>query len=214
MAFIRAPLQVCTSQILEWYMSGAVVVPLASAPLAQPVGSMLAQLEPFSVAGSRQLLVATHGEWTAYFNSGLTGTDAASIGYLAKRLGCDTLDLRICDEPALSAIGGIGLTLYGPKDTEWQNIVRHVGWLQDGDRAKFAEQGAPLPFERVDSYKVRRVRDRLTRERLLEYAAALGVRPLDEAFYRPEGVLLTTALAETMPRFTFREWHEKYWGRG
>jgi hypothetical protein len=188
-------------------------IPTFEAPpvtLEEPVASMLMRLEPFSPISHRELIVATRGEWTAHFNSGIRGTDFPSIGYLAQRMETEAMHLYLCDDPALRAIGGVTFTLYGPRPTEWLNVVRHVGWLQDGDRPKFAEQGAPLPFEQVATYKARRMRDRLTKNLVLGYAEALGVRPLDEAFYSSRGSLIVRPIQDQMPRWSFSEWRRDF----
>jgi hypothetical protein len=44
--------------------------------------------------------------------------------------------------------------------------------------------GDPLPFERVERYDARRIRDRFDRSLLIEYLSAVGIHADDPAFYR------------------------------
>jgi hypothetical protein len=211
MAFIRASLEACLDTYAAWHAESPVpTFKGPPVPLEEPITSMLMRLEPFSPIAHRELFVATRGEWTAYFNSGIRGTDAPSLGYLAQRMATESLNLYLCDIPALGVWVGVTFTLYGPRPTEWQNVVRHVGWLKDGDRQTFSERGAPLPFEQVATYKARRVRDRLTKSQALGYAEALGVRPLDEAFYSSQGALIVGPIQDHMPRWSFSEWRKEF----
>jgi hypothetical protein len=173
---------------------------------------MFMRLEPFAHVWNKELLIATCGEWTAYFNNSHYGTDLSGIGHLAKRLGCEVLSLRLCDDLAVRHMNGVDFTLYGPRDTEWLNVTRHVGWL--GERPALGQQGAPLSFERVDAYLARRVRDHFTKDLVLEYAAAMGARPLDASFYRSEGVLLTQPPWDKVQWLTFGEWRDKHLAAG
>ncbi len=68
--------------------------------------------------------------------------------------------------------------------------------LHEEGRWSFEQEGGPLPFEQLERYTARRVRDRLRPELIVEYLAALGIRVFDEDFYDLEGARLIT---EIMP---------------
>ena len=59
--------------------------------------------------------------------------------------------------------------------------------LHDGDRWRFDMVGEPLPFEDVERYRARRVRDRFPHDLLDRYLQELGVSVFDADFYMPEG---------------------------
>ncbi len=61
-----------------------------------------------------------------------------------------------------------------------------IAQLTSTRRWDFVDEGKPLPFEDTDRYGARRVRDRFNQETLIEYAAALGIRPFDPNFYAPD----------------------------
>jgi hypothetical protein len=51
----------------------------------------------------------------------------------------------------------------------------------------FGHSGEPFPFEQVERYQERRVRDRFTFEMLKDYLRHLGLSPFEEDFYLPQG---------------------------
>ena len=63
---------------------------------------------------------------------------------------------------------------------------RFIQALKDHPRWVFYQEGEPLDFEDVSLYKKRRIRDRLTREIIIEYAKHLGWDIEDENFWRSD----------------------------
>jgi hypothetical protein len=145
--------------------------------LAGRLDDALAALLPLTTGPRRYAFVATDSAWTAYFDNGWRGTDAfPPMSFLARELGCRALRVVARSDAAL-------LEVYGPDDTEWLNVERTVGSVLDGDRWRFVDEGARLPFEDESQYAARRIRDRFTLATLSEYADGLGIRPLDDEFY-------------------------------
>jgi len=64
-----------------------------------------------------------------------------------------------------------------------------AGYYDDG-RA-FDSDGPVLPFEQVERYREKRIRDRFTPEMLEAYARALGIDLFNAKFYGPRFVLFT-----------------------
>ncbi|MDP9601783.1 UNVERIFIED_ORG: hypothetical protein J2W38_001569 [Variovorax paradoxus] len=60
---------------------------------------------------------------------------------------------------------------------------RMVRAMKD-DRWDFFQEGSPFGFERTERYASRLVRDRLTRDMVLDYLEAWGAPVRDEAFWR------------------------------
>ena len=61
---------------------------------------------------------------------------------------------------------------------------RVVQSLRDSNnRWEFYESGEPLPFEEVDAYKERLKRKRLSRERIIRYAEAMGFPIAENHFW-------------------------------
>ncbi|HEY0096744.1 MAG TPA: hypothetical protein VGB96_20600 [Archangium sp.] len=83
--------------------------------------------------------------------------------------------------------GAVMLEVYGPHQTDWLNYVRALGASNDGGRWVFDQSGEPFPFEKLEQYQARRVRDRFTFDMLKEYLRHLGLSPFEEDFYLPDG---------------------------
>ncbi len=114
----------------------------------------------------------------------------SAMGYMAKRLGCR--GMRVVAVPhtyrkGQGRYGAVMLAVYGPHQTAWLNYIRSMGALNDGGRWVFDQFGEPFPFEKVEQYQSRRVRDRFTFDMLKEYLGHLGLSPFEENFYLPEG---------------------------
>jgi hypothetical protein len=148
----------------------------------------LRALLPLTMADSpRVLFVPTAGPWTAYLDNGWRGTDAfPRMSYLATRL--KTRGLRVVAVPAVQGRHPASIfELYGPEKREWLNFERAISAMKDGDRWRFSASGVPLPFEELERYAARRIRDRFPHELLDRYLQELGIRAFDERFYMPDG---------------------------
>jgi hypothetical protein len=179
--------------------------------ISGPLPSLLDALLPLTAPLLRYLWVETSGPWTAYFDNFVLGTDTfGPISFLAQRLGCRGVAVG-CREGTARRGAAVSFSLYGPDPTDWLNVVRALSAVEDGGRWEWSAAGTPQPFEDTAAYGRRRVRDRLTPERLAGYCAALGIRPFDASFYGTAGHLVentnitgsirTETLAQT------RAWH-------
>jgi hypothetical protein len=109
---------------------------------------------------------------------------------MAETLGCR--GLRVVAVPntyrkGKGRYGAVMLEVYGPHQTAWLNYVRVVSASNDGGRWVFDQFGEPFPFEKVEQYQERRVKDRFTFDMLREYLHHLGLSPFEEGFYLPDG---------------------------
>jgi hypothetical protein len=122
------------------------------------------------------ILVPTRSSWLGYFRY-----DFASLHH----------------EPQfISARGRFRVTLVGSTGTECRlsiyrsgHLARYLHVMDEGGRWSFQQTGEPQPFEDLAAYQRRRIRDRFTPEMLETYCEALGIRPFDEDFYLPSGIV-------------------------
>jgi len=161
-------------------------------PVRGSLEQALSSLLPLTTPEVRRyLFIPTHGPWTAYVENTRGGTDAASaMGYMARTLGCR--GMRVVAVPhtyrnGKGRYGAVMLEVYGPHRTQWLNSVRALGASNDGGQWVFDQSGEPFPFEKVEQYQARRVRDRFTFEMLKDYLHHLGLSPFEEGFYLPQG---------------------------
>jgi len=163
-------------------------------PLTGTLEQVLSRLLPLSGwETQRRLFIPTCSAWTAYVENGWTGTDAASaMSVMAGRLS--VRGLRVVAVPHTlrkdggGRYGAVMLDVFGPKQPgKFNNYVRALGASNDGGRWVFDQSGEPFPFEQVERYQERRVRDRFTFEMLKDYLRHLGLSPFEEDFYLPPG---------------------------
>jgi hypothetical protein len=161
-------------------------------PVRGPLEQALSCLLPLTTPEVRRyLFLPTRGPWTAYVENTRGGTDAASaMGYMARTLGCR--GMRVVAVPhtyrnGKGRYGAVMLEVYGPHRTQWLNSVRALGASNDGGHWVFDQSGEPFPFEKLEQYQARRVRDRFTFEMLKDYLPHLGLSPFEEGFYLPQG---------------------------
>jgi hypothetical protein len=141
----------------------------------------------------RHLFIPTRSAWTAYVDNQWTGTDAASaMSVMARRLSIRCL--RVVAVPHTQRknqgvrYGAVMLDVFGPKQPgKIHNYVRALEVANDGGHWVFEQEGEPFPFEQVERYQARRVRDRFTFEMLKDYLRHLGLAPFEEDFYLPPG---------------------------
>jgi hypothetical protein len=145
----------------------------------------------------RELVVATaNPEWTAIFDCGVQGGDpTTTIGYLARTLKVQGVALAsIPDVPAGSdqplRYGARQFEMFAPIRTDFINYVRTVSLVKDGTRWRFDANGTVQDFEDVEAYSRRKATDRFTSAMLVDYAAALGLRPFEEDFFPGPCVLV------------------------
>jgi hypothetical protein len=153
--------------------------------------SILQKLSPLTVPiPTRLAFVPTQSVWTAYFDNGPRGTDAAGlVKVLAEKLNCrgirtvfapNTMPSRPTGQP-LERYGATILEVYGSD----RKPIRIIYAANDGGKWVFGESGIPFPYEEVDRYKAKKIRDRFTGEMLDNYLNHLGISAFDEQFYAP-----------------------------
>jgi hypothetical protein len=162
-------------------------------PVSGTLEQVLSSLLPLTSGERRRhLFIPTRSAWTAYVADQWTGTDAASpMSVMARRLGIRCL--RVVAVPHTlrgdqGRYGAVMLDVFGPEQPgKPTNYVRAVEVANDGGRWVFEQEGEPFPFEQVEKYQARRVRDRFTFEMLKDYLRHLGLAPFEEDFYLPPG---------------------------
>ncbi len=159
-------------------------------------------LEPLtSVSYPRELLIETTSSWTTYLDNSVRGTDTTgAIPFLAKMLATRSVSVITIPhtagtrETARGRYGSLQFQLNGPRPNPILNELRSIYLSYDGDRWVFGTAGEPQPFEHLDRYKARRLRDRFTSEMLEEYCRALGIDVFDPTFYGSRAVLVESAV--------------------
>ncbi len=198
--FIEAPLVRVAEEFCAW--EDAIFI-AEGAKMSRQSQTLLLEtalrtLLPITTVRSRRaLFVATASPWTAFFENGLLGTDPAPIAQLALRLGTRSLRATYmassaASQPGRKAFAGGRATifeLFGPSPAPILNGVRSVYAMHDGDRWDFGTHGEPLPFEDVERFRAKAVRDRFGPADLERYLRAFGIEAFDPSFYEQRSVL-------------------------
>lgn len=173
----------------------------------------LSLLPPLSAARKRGLFVPTRAGWTAYFASGIQGSDPFPVvSHLARELR--VVGMRICSTARSSRYAANIWEVYAPDElggTPPLGYRRSIASANDGGRWIFEQSGEPYPFEEVGAYSSPSKRDRFTRVQMQRYLDKFGLRPFDESFYdvaSSSPAVLVTRIANwepTPPGFTLAE---------
>ena len=155
----------------------------------RPIRELLQHLLPFEAPYTRRLLVETRSGWTAIFDNSRGGGDPTPpTSYLAAGDVQGVIATHIPREQY--SLPSTQFHLLGPNGEPPLFYVRTVdAGVYDSGRWEFETWGQPLPFEETHAYGERRVCDRLNRDLLLRYLAALEIDADDPHFYG-EGVLV------------------------
>ena len=194
MGFLETDAEHATRAFAEWEggLHADRGIAVEARPVSGPLEHALSALLPLTdTERQRYLFMPTRSAWTAYVDNSWRGTDAASpMAYMARTLGCR--GMRVVAVPNTlrgdkGRYGMVALEVYGPRNIGLRNYVRAINAANDGGRWVFVQTGEPFPFEKLEQYQARRVRDRFTFDILKEYLHHLGLAPFEEDFYLPEG---------------------------
>lgn len=188
--FIKADFSIVVDALRSWFLS--LYHDVEMVPLNGDIERLLEFVAPRRVPGSKYLITTTDSQWTACFSESHDVTSL--VGHMSEVLFCDALE--IC---ALSPNGKKGeedfyypacqFVLYSDGTDNILNIKRSIVCMNDGGRWIFETYGEVQPFEEIDEYSAKRVRDRFTIEMLDRYCQALGINALDSSFYGRDGLL-------------------------
>ena len=196
MAFIEAPFETLRDAAIarlqminrvgerDWTITSQYV----EGDLDQKMQSLL----PLTAPATLNLVTATRSSWCAWVGNQAFGSmdNESSPTSVARELKTRVALLWLMDDYPGVKIGSVQFrfadySLEGAsmrsiavfKDTRW-------GFVESG--------GPPLPFEEAEAYQTRRIRDRLTPDRVARYCQAVGIDLFNPAFYEGPGVLIRT----------------------
>jgi hypothetical protein len=152
---------------------------------------LLWELLPLEMPYRRRLLVGTTGEWTAIFDNSRGGGDPSPpVSFLSRSAGVRGI-VATHTPREQGPHPATQFHLFGPNGEPPLRYVRTIdAGIFDEGRWRFDTSGTPQPFESLERYEARLVRDRFDRTLLLDYLAALDIRADDPDWYR-SGVLVS-----------------------
>ncbi len=210
LGLIDAPLDDVVAAFTDWQRS------IGSEPSISWPTSLSATfhaLPPLSAIARRSAFVPTTTGWTAYFASGILGSDPfPAMSELARRLS--VLAMRVCATQADVQYPATIWEVYGPPalgGVPPLGYLRSVACANDGGRWTFETSGNPFPFEQVARYALKIKRERFDRGLLCTYLAEWHLRPFDDDFFSvaessPSAVVdKSRSLTHRGPEYTLEE---------
>ena len=155
----------------------------------------LLRLQPLTGGNHPSLLLSstTAPGWTAVFDADAHGQGVAQdVSMLAEELKVRGYYVASALPSSITprSLGGRQFRVLGPETM--LGTVRSIDLIEnDPDRWHFAVGGEVQTYENLDAYANERYEQRFTEEMLLEYTAAVGLRPWDENFYTSPSYLIT-----------------------
>jgi hypothetical protein len=188
---IKATPEVAVEAFLAWQqpIGKRYGYQLTIARFRGPVNRALEGMLPLvSPVRTKHLFIATRSEWSAFFDNGAAGTDAAStMAVLAQRIGAPALRATcvpqsLPDRPKRDSGGSWGANIVELFD-ERGATRRSIFCANDGGKWKFGQTGVPLPFETVDKYDAKRIRDRFGEADLRAFLNGISIDAFDDDAY-------------------------------
>ena len=159
-------------------------------------------LPPLSMGLYRSLFISTRNGWTAFFRSGLLGSDPSPVmGVFAGQFGCQAM--RVCTPPG----GGAIWEVYAPESMGGAPPLlfrRTIANCDDGGWV-FEQSGEPFPFEDLDRYRARRTRDRFDAALLSRYLGEFGLDAFNEDFYTVDAATPAIVIEDGARHAAFEE---------
>lgn len=185
--FIAASLSKVHQCLLYWASGNPADRDIRGRRLDQPFAEVLQHLEPRFFNPDRAILVELTNGWTAFFdNHSRHFAPAAELFILCQRLKTQTCHFFHETEGTQDGSSVFAHNSFAPPSTVKERTV----WLGKESRWEFRATGEPLPFENLEAYQSRRLRDRLPPALLLNYGKALGIPFWDLSTYTSTTVLL------------------------
>ena len=209
MAFFNIPYDELVDFIVQWERERDKYreVPVQKTDIGGTWEQRLNSLLPLN--RSKVMISETQSQWCAYVDNGMRGTDIYSDpSYLCQRLGVHEVAITMVrDIPKIKP----GSTQFSYSDgSKAKKIVSETGYYYEvpgryiaahrESRWEFVEQGEPFPFEEVEQYQARRIKDRLTPEMVERYCGHLGIDLFNPDFYSGRACIFETQVHPDSPK--------------
>lgn len=159
------------------------------------LSSKLHKLLPLtSVLPTKILTSHTKSEWSVYIPNGWKGGDVSSQPpYLGDLWGVEVLIVTMVRDVLGGQPGSTQFVMQTTGNSPRIERSRVIAAHKES-RWEFHEHGQRFPFEEVDRYESKRIKDRLTPEMIERYCAHLGINLFDPDFYFGKGYVINTYL--------------------
>ena len=187
-AFVKADLERIVAFCDDW------LIPQGVKPAERfraPVEVAIRRL--FPITEQRMLFIQCNSEWTALFCD-TDDNPELPIGNITGKLKlrgaiATYVPNSYNAQTDKGQMGAVQLRMFEPFETFFLNYGRSISVVNEYGRWSFDEGYEPLPFENLEAYKARRIRDRFTIEMLIDYLHHLEIDAYSPGFYTNECAL-------------------------
>jgi hypothetical protein len=158
----------------------------------------LQALEPFELIPSKVLLLEGRSGWTAIVDNKIPYPDPISaVAVLCRKLKCEGIVAcsvpDSCDaEGKRTFYGATQLEMFSPEETDFLNYKRTISVARAEEGWRFDQGGEVQPFEDLNRYKSRRVRDRFDADMLAVYLRSLDIQCDREEWFTGNATMIRT----------------------
>lgn len=140
----------------------------------------LVKLPPFQFY-NRAILFKTNSEWVGYTNNNIVTAEIGKINVVGRTLKSETVQVKAY--PPTTDLNANGWCVGGFLYQNFKTDAFRSIFFSYQDRWELDLSGDPLPFELIEKYKEKRVKDRFTPEMLDFYCKSVGIDFFNEDFY-------------------------------
>lgn len=180
--FLETELKSAVKTFLEWQEPLAInhERTLETDMLIGDFAHNLIKLLPISTIEIRKYLFqATHGDWVAFVDNSILGTDGSAPSVLSDILNCRMLRMTCSDNGNIFEYKN-PIAKNELDKLRTISVTKESGW-------GFHTYGELLPFEKPEYYKAKKIKDRLNKEILEEYFLNFNIQLFNETFYNNSG---------------------------
>lgn len=177
----------------EWFNRGNSIVDdkvtYSKKEVSGTMKDLMSCILPFvKNASSRKLIFETNSNFCAYIDNNWSGSNTNCISSAAQILKSVYIEVSAWEhnfgkQPNANGWGGGDFIYSNPATGQY----RSVGLRYELTKWEFDQYGEPLPFEELEVYKTKPVKNRLTPEMIDRYAKQFGIDFFNEDFYMPPG---------------------------
>lgn len=141
-----------------------------------------------TVRSSKTLVSATRSGWVAYIPNSYRGGDVhAEPDFLAKTLRVRSLSVVLTEDVPRGQPGSLQFVL---RDGRGDDMTTRSITVHKESRWEFSEFGERMPFEEIENYNAKKIKDRLTIEMIERYCGHFGIELFDTSFYSGDGYII------------------------
>jgi hypothetical protein len=184
--------------VLDWWIKRQRDLELSwnkwDVPVQQIDGTLCQKLDALLPLDGRKVMVTeTANGGIAYFSNGMHGDVSSDSSHMATIYRCRHIGVTMVRDGKNGAIQLIGSTQFNCTDRSVDPPRLRGVSAHKESRWEWGDYYEPFPFEELETYKAKRIKDRLTPEMVERYCRYFGIELFDTDFYAGRACIITFA---------------------